>query len=40
MFRFCWEQKAFLYINTPFHLLASLVLLILRPIYAILALLR
>ncbi len=36
---FCWEQKAFLVINTPFGLVGSLAYLILNPVYGLMQLL-
>lgn len=36
---FCWEQRAFLVINTPFGLVGTLAYLILNPVYGLMQLL-
>ena len=36
---FCWEQKAFLFINAPFSFVGTLVYLVLNPIYGLMKLL-
>jgi len=36
---FCWEQRAFLYINAPFRPIGTLAYLILNPVYRVLGLL-
>ena len=36
---FCWEQKAFLFINAPFSLVGTLMYLVLSPIYGLMKLL-
>lgn len=34
-----WEQKAFLFINTPFRLLGTLMMFVLTPVYGLMQLL-
>lgn len=35
-----WEQKAFLFINTPFRLLGTLMMFLLTPVYGLMQLLQ